>query len=57
MFSQLDGSKDSFPLDGIFSTFIEIGFNKGCLKDQFIENYPSHLLVGSGLICKISCLL
>ena len=28
-FSQLDGGKDSFPLDGVFSAFIVIGFNKG----------------------------
>ena len=28
-YSQLEGSKDSFPLDGIFPTFIDIGFNKG----------------------------
>ena len=57
MFSQLDGSKDSFPLDEIFSAFIEIGFNKGYLKELFIENYPSLLLVGFGLIYRISCLL
>ena len=29
MFSQLDGNKDSFPFDEIFSVFIDIGFNKG----------------------------
>ena len=28
-YSQLEGSKDSFPLDEIFSAFINIGFNKG----------------------------
>ena len=28
-FSQLDGGKDSFPFDGVFSAFIVIGFNKG----------------------------
>ena len=29
VFSQLEGDKDSFPFDGIFSAFIDIGFNKG----------------------------
>ena len=29
MFSQFDGSKNSFLLDGIFSAFIDIEFNKG----------------------------
>ena len=28
-FSQLDGGKDSFPFDGVFSAFIVIGLNKG----------------------------
>ena len=27
-YSQLEGSKDSFPLDGIFPAFIDIKFNK-----------------------------
>ena len=27
-FSQLEGDKDSFPLDVIFSVFIDIGLNK-----------------------------
>ena len=40
MFFQLDGNKDSFPLDRILS--VNIGFN-GILKEQFIENYPSSL--------------
>ena len=26
------------------------------IEEQFIENYPSSLLVRSGLICRISCL-
>ena len=28
-YSQLEGSKDFFPFDRIFSAFIDIGFNKG----------------------------
>ena len=54
--SQLDGGKDSFPLDGVFSAFIDIRLirdNKGAV----IENYPSPLLVRSNLINRISCLL
>ena len=42
-FSQLDGGKDSFPLDGVFSAFIAIGLlrdNEGAV----IENYPSFLI-------------
>ena len=41
--SQLDGGKDSFPLDGVFSSFIAIGLlrdNEGTV----IENYPSFLI-------------
>ena len=41
--SQLDGGKDSFPLDGVFSAFIAIGLlrdNEGAV----IENYPSSLI-------------
>ena len=41
--SQLDGGKDSFPSDGVFSTFITIGLlrdNEGAV----IENYPSSLI-------------
>ena len=41
--SQLDGGKDSFPLDEVFSTFIAIGLlrdNEGAV----IENYPSSLI-------------
>ena len=41
--SQLDGGKDSFPLDGVFSTFIAIGLlwdNEGVV----IENYPSSII-------------
>ena len=33
-FSQLDGGKDSFPLDGVFSAFIVIGLirdNEGAI--------------------------
>ena len=42
-FSQLDGGKDFFPLDGVFSAFIAIGLlmdNEGAI----IENYPSSLI-------------
>ena len=42
-FSQLDGGKDSFPLDGVFSVFIAIGLirdNEGAV----IENYPASLI-------------
>ena len=41
-FSQLDGGKDSFPLDEVFSTFIAIGLlrdNEGAV----IEDYPTSL--------------
>ena len=41
--SQLDGGKDSFPLDGVFSVFIAIGLlwdNEGAV----VENYPSSLI-------------
>ena len=42
-FSQLDGGKDSFALDGVFSVFIAIELlrdNEGAV----IENYPSSLI-------------
>ena len=42
-FSKLDGGKDSFPLDAVFSTFIAIGLirdNEGAV----IENYPTSLI-------------
>ena len=42
-FSQLDGGKDSFPLDGLCSAFIAIGLirdNEGAV----IENYPTFLI-------------
>ena len=42
-FSQLDGGKDSFPLDGIFYAFIVIGLirdNEG----EVIVNYPLSLI-------------
>ena len=42
-FSQLDGGKDSFPLDGVFSAFIVIQLirdNEGAV----IENYPTSLI-------------
>ena len=45
-FSQLDGGKDSFPLNGVFSAFIAIGLirdNEGVV----IENYPSSLICDS----------
>ena len=36
-FSQLDGNKDSFPLDEIFSVFIDIGFNKGYGRSNLLR--------------------
>ena len=42
-FSQLDGGKDSFPLDRVFSAFIAIGLirdNVGAV----IDNYPTSLI-------------
>ena len=42
-FSQLDGGKDYFPLDGVFSAFIAIRLirdNEGAV----IENYPTSLI-------------
>ena len=42
-FSQLDGGKDYFPMDGVFSAFIAIGLirdNEGVV----IENYPFSLI-------------
>ena len=42
-FSQLEGDKDYFPLDGVFSVFIAIGLirdNEGAV----IENYPTSLI-------------
>ena len=42
-FSQLDGGKDSFPLDEVFSAFISIGLirdNEGTV----IENYSTSLI-------------
>ena len=42
-FSQFDGGKDSFPLDGVFSAFISIGLirdNEGAV----IEDYPTSLI-------------
>ena len=42
-FSQFDGGKDSFPLDGVFFAFIAIGLirdNEGVV----IENYPTSLI-------------
>ena len=42
-FSQLEGDKDYFPLDGVFSAFIAIGLirdNEGVV----IENYPTSLI-------------
>ena len=53
-FSQLDGGKDSFPLDEVFSAFIAIGLirdNEGAV----IENYPSSLMVRFSLIYRLSC--
>ena len=41
-FSQFDGGKDYFPLDGVFSTFIAIGLirdNEGAI----VEDYPTSL--------------
>ena len=42
-FSQFEGDKDSFPLDGVFFAFIAIGLirdNEGAV----IENYPTSLI-------------
>ena len=42
-FSQFDGGKESFLLDGVFSAFITIGLirdNEGAV----IENYPTSLI-------------
>ena len=42
-FSQLEGDKDSFPLDGVFYAFIAIGLirdNEGADN----ENYPTSLV-------------
>ena len=42
-FFQLDGGKDYFPLDGVFSTFITTGLirdNEGAV----IKNYPTSLI-------------
>ena len=42
-FSQLDGDKDSFPLDGVLYAFIAIRLirdNEGAV----IENYPTSLI-------------
>ena len=53
-FSQLEGDKDSFPLDGVFFAFIAIGLirdNEGAV----IENYLTSSLVRFGLIYMISC--
>ena len=40
---QLDGGKDSFPLDGIFSAFIVIGLIKDN-EGEVIVYYPSSLI-------------
>ena len=43
MFFPIDGGKDSFPLDGVFSAFIAIRLirdNEGAV----IENYPTFLI-------------
>ena len=37
MCSQLDGSKNSFPLDGIFSAFIDIGLNRDIEESLYQE--------------------
>ena len=42
-FSQLDGDKDSFPLNGVFSAFIAIGLLRDN-EEAVIENYPSSLI-------------
>ena len=42
-FSQLDGGKDSFPLAGVFSSFIAIGLLRND-KEAVIENYPTSLI-------------
>ena len=38
-FSQFDGGKDSFPLAGVFSTFIAIGLLRDN-EEAVIEDYP-----------------
>ena len=42
-FSQLDGDKDSFPLTGVFSTFIAIGLLRDN-EEAVIEDYPISLI-------------
>ena len=42
-FSQLDGGRDSFPLDVIFSAFIVIGLIRDN-EEEVIVNYPSSLI-------------
>ena len=42
-FSQLDGGKDSFPLAGVFSAFINIGLLRDN-KEAVIEDYPTFLI-------------
>ena len=43
MFSQLDGNKDSSPLDGIFSVFIVVRLIRDNWK-VVIGNYPTSLI-------------
>ena len=42
-FSQLDGDKDSFPLAGVFSTFIAIGLLRDN-EEAVIEDYLTFLI-------------
>ena len=50
-FSQLDGSKDSFPLDEIFSAFIIIGL----IREQLLRIILLLSLVRFDLFYRISC--
>ena len=52
-FSQLDGGKDSFPLDGVFSAFIVIGLLRD--REQLLKIILLPSLVRFGLIYRISC--
>ena len=53
-FSQLDGDKDYFSFDEVFSSFIAIGLIKDN-EGSVIENYPTFLIGEIRLICRIRC--
>ena len=45
-FSQLNGGKDSFPLDGVFSAFIAIGLitdNEGAVIEDYLTSLISEI--------------